>query len=111
VDLAKSILRLSGSPGRVGKDIVFTGIRPGEKLREKLVWPSEEDRMPTKIPKVHLVISRQQYQPGLMETVTRWYSDPQVSEDDIMEVFSPWLSEHPKGYSSQPWIPTHRPVY
>lgn len=42
VDLAKDLICLSGY--RVGKDIeiVFTGLRPGEKLYEELFLPNEE---------------------------------------------------------------------
>ncbi|HEY9640579.1 MAG TPA: nucleoside-diphosphate sugar epimerase/dehydratase [Coleofasciculaceae cyanobacterium] len=42
VDLAKEIIRLSGY--KVGKDmeIVFTGLRPGEKLFEELLIPGEQ---------------------------------------------------------------------
>lgn len=41
VDLAKEVIRLSGH--EVGKDmqIVFTGLRPGEKLHEELFIPGE----------------------------------------------------------------------
>ena len=56
VDLARRILRLSGSPGKVGRDIVFTGLRPGEKLHEELVAPDEKTRA-TRIPKVQIVLS------------------------------------------------------
>jgi FlaA1/EpsC-like NDP-sugar epimerase/EAL domain-containing protein (putative c-di-GMP-specific phosphodiesterase class I) len=42
VDLAKDVIRLSGY--EIGKDIeiVFTGLRPGEKLREELLIPGEQ---------------------------------------------------------------------
>ncbi|AFZ37636.1 polysaccharide biosynthesis protein CapD [Stanieria cyanosphaera PCC 7437] len=42
VDLAKDLIRLSGY--EVGKDIeiIFTGLRPGEKLYEELLIPGEE---------------------------------------------------------------------
>jgi FlaA1/EpsC-like NDP-sugar epimerase len=56
VDLAKRILRLSGSPARVGEDIVFIGLRPGEKLHEELVGP-DENTVATANPQVRLVLS------------------------------------------------------
>jgi FlaA1/EpsC-like NDP-sugar epimerase len=41
-DIVKRIIRLRGL--RVGKDIevVYTGLRPGEKLTEELVFPAEQ---------------------------------------------------------------------
>jgi FlaA1/EpsC-like NDP-sugar epimerase len=41
VDLAKDMIRLSGLRYSEDIDIVFTGIRPGEKLHEELLDPSE----------------------------------------------------------------------
>jgi len=50
VDLAQKMIRLQGL--RVGKDIdiAYTGIRPGEKLREELVYDGLEEREPTVYP-------------------------------------------------------------
>ena len=46
VDLAKDLIRLAGHPqGSI--DIVFTGIRPGEKLYEELYYANEHST-PTK---------------------------------------------------------------
>ena len=42
VDLAKDMIALSGLKYREDIDIVFTGIRPGEKLHEELFYPEEE---------------------------------------------------------------------
>jgi FlaA1/EpsC-like NDP-sugar epimerase len=42
VDLAKDMIALSGLKYKEDIDIVFTGIRPGEKLYEELFYPEEE---------------------------------------------------------------------
>lgn len=54
VDLARNLLRLSGAANGNGKGLVFTGLRPGEKLHEELVAP-DEVVTPTSIPKVRLL--------------------------------------------------------
>ena len=46
VDLAKKMIRLSGFEPHKDIEIVFTGLREGEKLHEELL-NSEEDTMPT----------------------------------------------------------------
>lgn len=50
VDLAKDLIRLSGLPEHA-IEIVFSGVRPGEKLYEELYFDDEE-HMPTGHPKV-----------------------------------------------------------
>ena len=54
LELAKNLLRLSGKGARVGRDIVITGLRPGEKLHEELAAPDEK-AIPTGIEKVTLL--------------------------------------------------------
>lgn len=54
VDLARNLLRMSGAANGNGKGLVFTGLRPGEKLHEELVAP-DEVVTPTSIPKVRLL--------------------------------------------------------
>ena len=54
VDLARNILRLSGMPFRIGHTVVFTGLRPGEKLHEEL-FAYDETTSSTSIPKVKVV--------------------------------------------------------
>ncbi len=55
-DLAKNLLHLAGLDNRDGGRIVYTGLRPGERLHEQLLSPDEQTR-PTAIPKVRLVFT------------------------------------------------------
>jgi FlaA1/EpsC-like NDP-sugar epimerase len=54
VDLARNMLRLAGRPSENGGYVVFTGLRPGEKLHEELSAPTEES-CPTAVPKVRMI--------------------------------------------------------
>jgi FlaA1/EpsC-like NDP-sugar epimerase len=51
VELARNMIRLSGFEPEKDIPIVFSGIRPGEKLAEKLYW-DDEDVSPTKHEKI-----------------------------------------------------------
>ena len=55
VDLAKNLIRLSGKELGVDAEIVYTGLRPGEKLHEELVIEGE-DVIRTAHPKVMKMI-------------------------------------------------------
>jgi FlaA1/EpsC-like NDP-sugar epimerase len=54
VDLAENLVRLSGLEPHTDVRIVFTGLRPGEKLHEELVSELEAS-VPTTVPKVRVV--------------------------------------------------------
>ena len=56
LDMARNLLRLVGSPYRPGENVIFTGLRPGEKMEEELVGP-EERIVPTGVDKVRLLVS------------------------------------------------------
>jgi len=51
-DLARKIIRMRGLRPEIDIPIVYTGVRPGEKLHEELLFP-EEGREPTDHPLVH----------------------------------------------------------
>jgi FlaA1/EpsC-like NDP-sugar epimerase len=68
VELAENLLRLCGSSSK--DRIVFTGLRPGEKLHEELVHPDEET-IETEIPKVRLIRAPV----GVEMSGSRWLED------------------------------------
>ena len=58
VDLAKNLIRLSGKELGVDAEIVYTGLRPGEKLHEELIVEGE-DVMRTSHPKITKLIGNE----------------------------------------------------
>jgi FlaA1/EpsC-like NDP-sugar epimerase len=54
VDLARNLIRLSGYEPDVDIPIVFTGLRPGEKIHEQLTSETEET-LPTRYEKIRIV--------------------------------------------------------
>ncbi len=65
VDLARELIRLSGlTPDDI--DIVFTGIRPGEKLYEELYFEDEET-----LPTAHIKVRAAYHRPYDMDEVKR----------------------------------------
>ena len=56
LDLARNLIRLSGLEPDVDIPIIFTGLRPGEKMHEQLMSESEET-MPTRYEKIRVVRS------------------------------------------------------
>jgi FlaA1/EpsC-like NDP-sugar epimerase len=63
VDLAKNLIRLSGKELGVDAEIVFTGLRPGEKLHEELIVEGE-DVSGTTHPKVMKLIGSEKMPPS-----------------------------------------------
>ena len=54
VDLARNLIRLSGYEPDIDIAIVFTGLRPGEKVHEQLTSDTEET-LPTRYEKIRIV--------------------------------------------------------
>ena len=63
VDLAKNLIRLSGKELGVDAEIVYTGLRPGEKLHEELIVEGE-DVSRTSHPKIMSLIGSEKMPPA-----------------------------------------------
>jgi FlaA1/EpsC-like NDP-sugar epimerase len=63
VDLARNLIRLSGKEEGVDAEIVYTGLRPGEKLHEELIVEGE-DVSGTAHPKVMKLIGNERMPPA-----------------------------------------------
>ena len=70
VDLAQELVRLCGYKVNKDIDIVFTGLRPGEKLFEELFIPGEEYQ-PTEHEKLLVVKNASRIIPDNLETVVK----------------------------------------
>jgi FlaA1/EpsC-like NDP-sugar epimerase len=71
VDLAHNMLRLAGIPSANGEHMVFTGLRPGEKLHEELEAPTEES-CATAVSKVRIIRSGNERSFPVMAVADRW---------------------------------------
>jgi FlaA1/EpsC-like NDP-sugar epimerase len=71
VDLAHNMLRLAGIPSDNGEHMVFTGLRPGEKLHEELAAPTEES-CATAVPKVRIIRSGNERTFPVLSVTDRW---------------------------------------
>lgn len=83
VDLARNLIRLSASRLNTDQGIVYTGLRPGEKLHEELVAP-DEDTMDTLIPKVRLVVPGPHTQVDIRSSIEYWEHADAEGERDAM---------------------------
>ncbi|MBL8534327.1 MAG: polysaccharide biosynthesis protein [Betaproteobacteria bacterium] len=92
VDLAREMIRLSG----FGEDdirIVFTGLRPGEKLFEE-VLADDEATLPTHHPKLRVARSRQAAD-GLLPQLAQWLAEGvERTDEDVRTDLKRWVPEY-----------------
>lgn len=90
VDLARDMIRLCGLPeGDI--EIVYTGLRPGEKLYEE-VLADDEETLPTPHPKLR-VAKATVVQREWLPTLSRWLEERPVSEEEAKRALFEWISE------------------
>lgn len=84
VDLARNMIRLSGL--RLGKDIniVYTGLRPGEKLYEEKLM-AEEGLLKTQNDLIHVGLPLKFDVDNFFEQVTKLMADAYANKEDMKE--------------------------
>ncbi len=81
VDLARDLIRLSGhAVGDV--PIVFSGLRPGEKLYEELLADAD-DALATSVPRLRM--ARLNEQPGQVRKLLAWCGQPVAAESEARQ--------------------------
>jgi FlaA1/EpsC-like NDP-sugar epimerase len=101
-DLAANLLRLSGVKDGDGR-VVFTGLRPGEKLHEELSLP-EEEAQPTPVRKIRVLSTQAPSGFSITDQVQRWDAALRFHTDEapLAELLE-WFPElNPQGLAAQP---------
>ncbi|MDA8225205.1 MAG: nucleoside-diphosphate sugar epimerase/dehydratase [Betaproteobacteria bacterium] len=91
-DLARDMIRLSGYSEQ-DIEIVYTGLRPGEKLYEELL-ADDEHTLPTPHAKLRIARARN-VDAGWLAHALTWLQQPQVvSEAEVKQQLARWIAEY-----------------
>jgi FlaA1/EpsC-like NDP-sugar epimerase len=102
VDLARDLIRLYGAdPDRI--PVVFTGLRPGEKLFEEPL-ASEESTKRTPHPKLHIAQARAANRDAVGQMVAWCERDRPASDAEVRARLKTWIPEYapPAGAPIEP---------
>ena len=92
VDLARDMIKLSGAdPSRIA--VVFTGLRPGEKLYEEPL-AVEEVTKPTPHPKLRIAQAREADAFAVGQMVTWCESDRTADDAEVRARLKAWIREY-----------------
>jgi FlaA1/EpsC-like NDP-sugar epimerase len=99
VDLATDMIRLSGY--EVGRDIeiIFTGLRPGEKLFEELHY-ANATYLPTRHPKILVLTGSRSDAKSLHASVDRLLNLEDNNAHNIVQVLRELVPEYKPGITS-----------
>jgi len=92
VDLANDLIHLSGL-GEEDIRIVFSGLRPGEKLHEELLAASE-NTLPTPHQKLRIAQAREVDEQWLSDLVTWLNKVTVLSDQEVRDQFAKWVPEY-----------------
>jgi FlaA1/EpsC-like NDP-sugar epimerase len=92
VDLARDMIRLSGFSENDIR-VVFTGLRPGEKLYEEVLANDERTRR-TPHPKLRIAQARE-VEPGWLDDLLKWLRQGRILEDaEVRRDLRRWVPEY-----------------
>lgn len=95
-DLANQMIRLSGLVPEKDIKILYTGLRPGEKLYEELL-ADRENTLPTHHPKIMIArVDQHNYQQLLSNIDQLLNSLYNLSTEEVVEEFKEWVPEYQK---------------
>jgi FlaA1/EpsC-like NDP-sugar epimerase len=113
VTLAENLIRLSGLQPYRDVPIIFTGLRPGEKLHEELMSQVEET-VPTSLEKVRVVQTDESDGPALLRRLDRLATSMTVGgRDDVLAALCSLVPEcisplRERGSRGVPALEQHR---
>jgi FlaA1/EpsC-like NDP-sugar epimerase len=106
VNLAESLVRARGLRPGADIEIVYTGLRPGERLYEELLAPDEGSR-PTQHPAIMEVVSPNTFSPEDLEwTISRLGELAREGRaDELVRVLKAAAGSQPARRADEPHMP------